>query len=92
LPLDAAVIRSDALQAGRFARPLEHDTARPPVPPPLLPAGWSTCQGRGEVFVRDSGGTRTDPAVLLLHGWTGPGRDDGNRPSRGQNLDARLQR
>jgi pimeloyl-ACP methyl ester carboxylesterase len=26
--------------------------------------------GRGEVFVRDSGGTPADPAVLLLHGWT----------------------
>jgi pimeloyl-ACP methyl ester carboxylesterase len=27
-------------------------------------------QGRGEVFVRDSGGTSARPAVLLLHGWT----------------------
>jgi pimeloyl-ACP methyl ester carboxylesterase len=26
--------------------------------------------GRGEVFVRDSGGAPADPAVLLLHGWT----------------------
>jgi 3-oxoadipate enol-lactonase len=26
--------------------------------------------GRGEVFVRDSGGTSPRPAVLLLHGWT----------------------
>jgi pimeloyl-ACP methyl ester carboxylesterase len=26
--------------------------------------------GRGEVFVRDSGGTSASPAVLLLHGWT----------------------
>jgi len=26
--------------------------------------------GRGEVFVRDSGGPSTGPAVLLLHGWT----------------------
>jgi pimeloyl-ACP methyl ester carboxylesterase len=26
--------------------------------------------GRGEVFVRDSGGTAASPAVLLLHGWT----------------------
>jgi pimeloyl-ACP methyl ester carboxylesterase len=26
--------------------------------------------GRGEVFVRDSGGTSAGPSVLLLHGWT----------------------
>jgi len=26
--------------------------------------------GCGEVFIRDSGGTPPDPAVLLLHGWT----------------------
>jgi 3-oxoadipate enol-lactonase len=26
--------------------------------------------GRGEVFVRDSGGRPATPAVLLLHGWT----------------------
>jgi pimeloyl-ACP methyl ester carboxylesterase len=27
-------------------------------------------EGRGEVFVRDSGGGPANPAVLLLHGWT----------------------
>jgi pimeloyl-ACP methyl ester carboxylesterase len=63
-------IRQAALRAGRFARPLGHDAARPPVPPPLLPGRVVNLPGRGEVFVRDSGGTRTDPAVLLLHGWT----------------------
>ena len=63
-------VRQMALRAGRFARPLGRDAARPPVPPPLLPGRVVDLPGRGEVFVRDSGGTRTDPAVLLLHGWT----------------------
>jgi pimeloyl-ACP methyl ester carboxylesterase len=63
-------VRQAALRAGRFARPLGHDAARPPVPPPLLPGRVVNLPGRGEVFVRDSGGARTDPAVLLLHGWT----------------------
>lgn len=39
--------------------------------PPDLPAGRVlNLAGRGEVFVRDSGGTSSGPAVLLLHGWT----------------------
>jgi pimeloyl-ACP methyl ester carboxylesterase len=63
-------VRQAALRAGRFARPLGRDAARPPVAPPLLPGRVVNLPGRGEVFVRDSGGTRTDPAVLLLHGWT----------------------
>jgi pimeloyl-ACP methyl ester carboxylesterase len=63
-------VRQAALRAGRFARPLGGDAVRPPVPPPLLPGGVVNLPGRGEVFVRDSGGTRTDPAALLLHGWT----------------------
>src|SRR3954447_5985662 len=40
-----------------------------PVPPvPLPPACTVVLPGRGEVFVRDSGGD--GPPVLLLHGWT----------------------
>jgi 3-oxoadipate enol-lactonase len=39
--------------------------AVPPVP--LPPASTVLVPGRGEVFVRDSGGA--GPAVLLLHGW-----------------------
>jgi len=63
-------VRQAALRAGQFARPLERDVGRPPVPPPLLPGRVVNLPGRGEVFVRDSGGARGDPAVLLLHGWT----------------------
>ncbi|HET9102118.1 MAG TPA: alpha/beta hydrolase [Solirubrobacteraceae bacterium] len=43
--------------------------AYPPVPPgPLPPARTVTVPGRGEFFLRDSGGD--GPAVMLLHGWT----------------------
>jgi len=41
-----------------------------PVPPALPPGRVLNLPGRGEVFVRDSGGTSAGPAVLLLHGWT----------------------
>ena len=41
-----------------------------PVPPALPPGRVMALPGRGEVFVRDSGGTSSRPAVLLLHGWT----------------------
>jgi hypothetical protein len=63
-------VRQEALRVGRFARPLGRDAARPPVPPILLPGRVVNLPGRGEVFIRDSGGTAADPAVLLLHGWT----------------------
>ena len=40
----------------------------PPVPPrEMLPARTLTVPGRGEMFMRDSGGD--GPAVMLLHGW-----------------------
>jgi pimeloyl-ACP methyl ester carboxylesterase len=42
----------------------------PPVPPYLPPGRVVNLPGRGEVFVRDSGGAPANPAVLLLHGWT----------------------
>src|SRR6478609_7013330 len=40
-----------------------------PVPPAPLPPGRTvTVPGRGEVFLRDTGGD--GPPLLLLHGWT----------------------
>jgi pimeloyl-ACP methyl ester carboxylesterase len=40
----------------------------PPVPPSeMLPARTLNAPGRGELFLRDSGGD--GPAVMLLHGW-----------------------
>jgi 3-oxoadipate enol-lactonase len=42
--------------------------AYPPVPPhEMLPARTLNLPGRGEVFLRDSGGD--GPPVMLLHGW-----------------------
>ena len=40
------------------------------MPPAFPPGQVMNLPGRGEVFVRDSGGTSTGPSVLLLHGWT----------------------
>ena len=62
--------RQAALRAARFARPLDRDAAGPPVPPRLPPGRVVSLPGRGEIFVRDSGGPPAAPAVLLLHGWT----------------------
>jgi pimeloyl-ACP methyl ester carboxylesterase len=62
-------VRQEARRLGRFARPLT-GAALPPVPP-SLPAGHVVnLPGRGEVFVRDSGGAPGAATVLLLHGWT----------------------
>lgn len=64
------MVRWKARRIGRFARPLR-GTALPPVPPGLPPGQVVNLPGRGEVFVRDSGGTPGAAAtVLLLHGWT----------------------
>jgi hypothetical protein len=42
--------------------------AWPPDPPfPLPPALTLDIPGRGELFLRDTGGT--GPVVMLLHGW-----------------------
>jgi len=49
---------------------LRHGTGWAPVPPALPPGRVVSLPGRGEVFIRDSGGTPGTPAVLLLHGWT----------------------
>ena len=63
-------VRQEARRVGRFARPLQRSEALAPVPPRLPPGRVINLHGRGEVFVRDSGGTPAKPAVLLLHGWT----------------------
>jgi pimeloyl-ACP methyl ester carboxylesterase len=63
-------VRQEARRASRFARPLQRGVPLAPVPPGLPPGRVINLPGRGEVFVRDSGGTPADPAVLLLHGWT----------------------
>jgi len=63
-------VRQEARRVGRFVRPLQRSVARAPVPPLLPPGRVLNLPGRGEVFVRDSGGTPAEPAVLLLHGWT----------------------
>ena len=63
-------VRREALRVSRFARPLRRGAGLAPVPPDLPPGQVINLAGRGEVFVRDSGGGPADPAVLLLHGWT----------------------
>jgi pimeloyl-ACP methyl ester carboxylesterase len=62
--------RQAALRAARFARPVDRTAVGPPVPPRLPPGRVVSLPGRGEVFVRDSGGPPAAPTVLLLHGWT----------------------
>jgi 3-oxoadipate enol-lactonase len=63
-------VRREALWLGRLARPLRHSPGLPPVSPCLPPGQVINLAGRGEVFVRDTGGAPANPAVLLLHGWT----------------------
>jgi len=71
-----AVARHRSLQVavpGRFPRGWAPAALAPPsapVPPDLPPGRVMNLPGRGEVFVRDFGGTPGGPAVLLLHGWT----------------------
>jgi pimeloyl-ACP methyl ester carboxylesterase len=80
-----AAARHRALQAAVPGRPPRAGTAAlpgpatpaaaplttgAPVPPDLPPGRVVNLPGRGEVFVRDFGGTQGGPAVLLLHGWT----------------------
>ena len=63
-------VRREVLWVSRLARPLRRSPGLPPVPPCLPPGQVINLAGRGEVFVRDSGGAPADPVVLLLHGWT----------------------
>jgi pimeloyl-ACP methyl ester carboxylesterase len=63
-------VRREVLRVSRFTRPLRRGAGLAPVPPCLPPGRVINLAGRGEVFVRDSGGGPADPAVLLLHGWT----------------------
>jgi pimeloyl-ACP methyl ester carboxylesterase len=59
-------VRAEAHRLRSLGRPLDR-AGGPPVPPPLPPGVSVAVPGRGELFVRDTGGRR--PAVLLLHGW-----------------------
>jgi pimeloyl-ACP methyl ester carboxylesterase len=64
-------LRDEARRLRRLARPLGVPSPGAPVPPPLPPGYVVALPGRGEVFVRDSGGDgHPPPPVLLLHGWT----------------------
>jgi 3-oxoadipate enol-lactonase len=60
-------VRAEAKRLRRFARPLDVSTGAAPIPPPLPPGRTVVVPGRGELFVRDSGGD--GPTALLLHGW-----------------------
>jgi pimeloyl-ACP methyl ester carboxylesterase len=51
--------------AGRARRRLREASVEPPLP--VLPGSTLLLPGRGETFVRDSGGQ--GPTLLLLHGW-----------------------
>ena len=66
----SAVVRHQARRPLISGPPLRPDALAAPVPPALPPGQVMSLPGRGEVFVRDSGGTSASPAVLLLHGWT----------------------
>jgi pimeloyl-ACP methyl ester carboxylesterase len=60
-------VRAGLQQVGRLVRPLP---APGPANAPDLPAGRIVpVPGRGEMFVRDTGGPAGRPTVLLLHGW-----------------------
>lgn len=65
-----AMARRRARQAVASGRLSGRGTVGPPVPPAFPPGRVLNLAGRGEVFVRDSGGGAASPAVLLLHGWT----------------------
>ena len=71
--LAALAARAAVSLRGRQARSamlLRRGAGLAPVPPALPPGRVMALPGRGEVFVRDSGGTSSRPAVLLIHGWT----------------------
>jgi 3-oxoadipate enol-lactonase len=58
----------DRIRGTTTSIPAVPSPAWPPDPPfPLPPALTLEIPGRGELFLRDTGGT--GPAVMLLHGW-----------------------
>jgi pimeloyl-ACP methyl ester carboxylesterase len=59
--------RAELRRLRRFARRLDVAAEGVPNPPALPPGRTIEVPGRGEVFVRDTGGGA--PVVLLLHGW-----------------------
>ena len=61
-------VRAELERGRRFVSRVEPRSPTAPVPPPLPPGRALVLPGRGETFVRDTGGV--GPAVLLLHGWT----------------------
>ena len=65
-----ATLRRHARRVALSILPPRPGTPAPPQPPPLPPGQVMNLPGRGEVFIRDSGGESARPAVLLLHGWT----------------------
>jgi 3-oxoadipate enol-lactonase len=68
-----ATLRRHARRVAISILPSRPGTPAAPQPPALPPGQVLNLPGRGEVFIRDSGGgttTSARPAVLLLHGWT----------------------
>jgi pimeloyl-ACP methyl ester carboxylesterase len=60
-------VRTGLRQLGRLTRPLP--TPEPGGVPDLPVGRIVPLAGRGELFVRDTGGAADLPPVLLLHGW-----------------------
>lgn len=51
-------------------QPFAKKPVHPPVPPVQMPPARTVLvPGRGEFFIRDTGGAPGAPVVLLLHGW-----------------------
>src|SRR3984885_13037828 len=59
---------SDGMQGGPFCIVGGRNSPYPPIPPIEMPAARTIiAPGRGELFLRDTGGH--GPVVMLLHGW-----------------------
>jgi pimeloyl-ACP methyl ester carboxylesterase len=63
-------LRAEWARFRRFARKLEPTDPCAPTPPPLPPGRLVEVPGRGEMFVRETGGPRGSVPILLMHGWT----------------------
>jgi hypothetical protein len=56
------------MQGGPFSIVRMRTPSSPPIPPiEMPPARTIIAPGRGELFLRDTGGD--GPVVMLLHGW-----------------------